>query len=63
MLDRKSDIAVLVYNLAVLVSGVVVTTQLETPDHWLLYGLLFVLAVFWTAYFRLSMLPRLESVE
>lgn len=63
MPDRKADLAVLVYNLAVIVSGVFVTTRLASPDRWLLFGLVFVLAVFWTVYFRYSMFSRLQSLK
>ncbi|WP_247004600.1 hypothetical protein [Halosolutus gelatinilyticus] len=63
MPDAKVDLAVFVYNLAVIVSGVFVAEQFEPGDQWLLVGVAFVLALFWTGYFRYSMLSRFNQAE
>lgn len=63
MTVEKTDIAVFVYNVGVLVSGAFVAAQFETVDRWLLFVGLFTLALFWTAYFRFSMLSRFDRAE
>jgi hypothetical protein len=59
----RDDAAVLTYNLAVAFSGSWVSTRLGIQNRWVLVGVIVVLAVVWTIYFRLRMLPRLAAEE
>lgn len=57
-----TDVTVYVYNVAVLITGGFLVMELEITDRAVLIGLAFVLALFWTAYFRYSMAPKLAEM-
>lgn len=59
MRPTLTDGIMLMYNVAVLLSAGYMTAQLGIEDRWLLLGLAVVFGVFWTVYFRISVLPRL----
>lgn len=59
----STDLSVLVYNYAVVLSGGYATMRLGIDDRWMLFGLLFVFALFWTAYFRLDMVARIRDAD
>ena len=63
MSERKVDLAVFVYNFAVVVSGVFLAAQFDSVGQLLLLGPALAVAVFWTVYFRYSMLSRLDTIE
>lgn len=54
-----TDMGLLVYNYAVILSGGVATMQLGIDDRMTLVVLLLPFALFWSGYFRLRMVPRL----
>lgn len=57
----KTDGIVFVYNLAVVLTGVYVTNQLETTDRLLLFLVGLILATAWTVYFQFSMRSKLSE--
>lgn len=59
MRPTLSDGVILVYNVAVLLSAGYMTVQLDIRNRWALLGLALVFGIFWTVYFRISVLPRL----
>ncbi|WP_207591822.1 hypothetical protein [Halomontanus rarus] len=58
-----SDVTVYVYNVAVLITGGFLVMELQITDRAVLIGLAFVLGLFWTAYFRYSMAPKLAAMS
>lgn len=59
----KIDIAVFVYNFALVLSGGYAVLVFSIQDRPVLFASVFVLAAFWTVYFRLSMQSRLLNLR
>ncbi|MFW6436037.1 MAG: hypothetical protein ACOCYZ_00190 [Halococcoides sp.] len=59
----RIDIAVFVYNLAVVASGVAVVTTMGIESATVAIGAAIPLAIAWTAYMRLSLIDRLLDIE
>lgn len=58
-----TDVTVYVYNVAVVITGGFLVMELQITDRAVLIGLAFVLGLFWTAYFRYSMAPKLAAMS
>jgi len=60
---QPRDLAMFLYNFGVTVAGGWVTMQLGPLPDPLVFGVMALLSLGWTIYFRYSMVPRLEMLE
>lgn len=63
MQPTVSDLVVFLYNLGVVLSGGYVVMRFDIEGRLPFFALMFVFAVFWTAYFRFTMYGRLVELE
>lgn len=57
-----TDLTVYVYNVAVALTMGFLVMEVGIEDRAVLVGVALVLGLFWTGYFRYSMLPKLEGL-
>ncbi|WP_255171482.1 hypothetical protein [Natrononativus amylolyticus] len=63
MQSPLSNLVVFMYNFGVVLSGGYVIMHFGIDDRFLFFGIMFVFALFWTAYFRYAMYDRLITLE
>jgi hypothetical protein len=60
---ERTDLAMYVYNVALVMSGAFLVAELGIEDPLVMGGMAVVVGLLWSVYYRLSMAPRLEAMR
>ncbi|WP_181686355.1 hypothetical protein [Halorhabdus salina] len=59
----RSELAIYVYNVALVMSGAFLVVELGIEDPLAMGGMAVVVGLVWSVYYHFSMMPRLEAMR